>query len=199
MSRKRRSDALRNRQAILRAAGDIIRVDPQSLTIQAVAERAGVSATTVYRHYASAEAILGTYMIEVDAQIRDFSHDCTTAGPELFDDVLKEWGSIIEVYGPGLVQLRSRRGFLDRLTTGDTAMQMVRDAWERPIRRLLRTEEIDDSYFDGALFLFNMMFDPRELLDLRARDMPMETVLAVLKDAYLGALHGWQEAGTRRI
>lgn len=199
MSRKRRSDAIRNRREILRAAGDIIRVDPQALTIPAVAERAGVSVATVYRHYSSAEVILGTYMIEVDAQIRDFSHDCTTSGPELFDDVLEEWGRIIEVYGPGLVQLRSRRGFLERLQSGDTAMQMVRDAWERPIRRLLRAEEIDDDYFDGALFLFNQLFDPRELLDLRARGLPMETVLAILRDAYLGAIRHWQEAGTTRI
>ncbi|MFT3876394.1 MAG: TetR/AcrR family transcriptional regulator [Propioniciclava sp.] len=199
MPRKPRSDAIRNRRAILRAAGDIIRVDPQSLTIPAVAERAGVSVTTVYRHYSSADVLLGSYMIEVDTQIRDYSHDCNTAGPELFDDVLAEWGRIIEVYGPGLVQLRSRRGFLERLHSGDVAMQMVREAWERPIRRLLRAQEIEDDYFEGALFLFNMMFDPRELLDLRARDLSMTKVLAILKDAYLGALRGWHQAGTARI
>ena len=199
MQRKPRSDARRNRRAILRAAGDIIRIDPQALTIPAVAERAGVSVSTVYRHYSSADALLGSYMVEVDTQIRDYSHDCNTAGPELFDDVLREWGSIIEVYGPGLVQLRSRRGFLERLYTGDTAMQMVREAWERPIRRLLRAEAIEDDYFEGALFLFNMMFDPRELLDLCARDRPMDTVLAIMKDAYLGALRGWHQVGTSRI
>lgn len=199
VQRKRRSDALRNRRAILRAAGDVIKVDPRSLTIPTVAERAGVSVTTVYRHYPSAETLLNSYMIEVDTQIRDFSHDCNTAGPELFDDVLREWGTIIEVYGPGLVQLRSRRGFLERLHDGDKAMQMVREAWERPLRRVLRAEGIEDDYFEGALFLFNMMFDPRELLDLRARELSLEQVLAIMKDAYLGALRGWHQTGTARI
>ncbi len=86
-----------------------------------------------------------------------------------------------------------------RLYAGDTAMQMVREAWERPIRRLLRAEAIPDDYFEGALFLFNMMFDPRELLDLHARDLPMDTVLAIMKDAYLGALRGWHQVGTSHI
>jgi AcrR family transcriptional regulator len=194
-----RKDVIRNNRAILKAAGDIIRVDPHSLTIPAVAERSGLSVPTVYRYFSSAEELLGSYMAEVDAQIRDYSHDCDSPGPTLFDDVLREWGHIVEVYGPGLVQLRSRRGFLERLNSGDSTMQMLREAWERPIRRLLRARAIDAEYFDSALFLFNMMFDPRELLDLTARGHTMDEVLAIMKDAYLGALDGWQSSATPKV
>lgn len=196
---KRRKDVVRNNRAILRAAGEIIRVDATALTIPAVAERAGLSVPTVYRYYPSAEALLGRYMIEVDAQIRDYSHDSDITGPELFDDVLREWGEIISVYGPGLVQLRSRKGFFERLDVGDTAMVIVREAWERPIRRLLRANDIDDEYFDGALFLFNMMFDPRELLDLTGRGMTMSEVLTTLRAGYLAALRGWQDSDAPAI
>lgn len=196
---KKRKDVVRNNRSILRAAGEIIRVDPTALTIPAVAERAGLSAPTVYRYYPSAEALLSRYMIEVDAQIRDYSHDSDIPGPELFDDVLREWGEIIAVYGPGLVQLRSRKGFFERLDVGDTAMVIVREAWERPIRRLLRAHGVDDDYFEGALFLFNMMFDPRELLDLTGRGMSMTEALTVLRAGYLAALRGWQEASAPTI
>lgn len=197
--RKPRKDVARNNRAILKAAGEIIQVDPSSLTIQAVAERSELSVPTVYRYYASADALLGSYMVEVDAQIRDFSHDCDAPGAQLFDDVLAEWGRIVEVYGPGLVQIRSRRGFLERLSSGDTAINLVREAWERPIRRLLRANRIDDEYFLSALFLFNMMFDPRELLDLTARQIPMDHALAIMKDAYVAALNGLQVNGTLPI
>lgn len=192
----RRKDVVRNGRAILKAAGQIIRIDPDSVTISAVAERAGLSVPTVYRYYPSAEALLNRYMIEVDSQIRDFSHACDTPGPALFDDVLTEWGEIVAVYGPGLVQIRSRQGFLERLDSGDTAMQIVKSAWERPIRRLLTEYEVNGSYFDSALFLFNLMFDPREILDLTGRGLPMSTALTVLKDAYVAALRGWQDEGT---
>lgn len=197
--RKPRKDVARNNMAILKAAGEIIQVDPGSLTIQAVAERSGLSIPTVYRYYPSAEALLGSYMTDVDAQIRDYSHDCNTPGPQLFDDVLAEWGRIVEVYGPGLVQIRSRRGFLERLSNGVAAMQFIREAWERPIRRVMRANKIDDEYFLSALFLFNMMFDPRELLDLTAREIPMDQALRIMKDAYLGALNGLQAGSTPPI
>lgn len=199
MPRRPRKDAVRNNHAILRAAGDIIRVDPDNLTIRAVADRARLSVPTVYRYYPSAEALLGNYLAQVIEQIRDFSHDCDTAGDALFDEVLEEWGRIIDVYGPALVQLRSRRGFLERLDRGDATIQLSHDAWERPIRRVLRARGIDDDYFDGALFLFNMIFDPREVLDLVGRNNTMHDALMILKDAYLGAISGWQSAGSPQV
>ncbi|MEY8570231.1 TetR/AcrR family transcriptional regulator [Brevibacterium linens] len=199
MKQKMRKDVVRNNRAILKAAGEMIREDPDSLNIHAVAEKAGLSVPTVYRYYPSAEAILGRYMIEVDAQIRDFSHECDICGPELFDAVLAEWGEIIAVYGPGLVQIRSRRGFFERLDIGDEAMEIVRSAWERPIRRLMAAHGINDVYFYNALFVFNMMFDPREMLDLTRRGLTMTETLEVLKDGYIGALKGWQASSAMAI
>ncbi|MGO2660516.1 TetR/AcrR family transcriptional regulator [Mycetocola reblochoni] len=199
MASKPRKDVVKNDRRILRAAGDLIRIDPDNLTIAAVAERAGLSVPTVYRYYSSAEVLRGRYMAEVDQQIRDYSHECDTAGTALFDDVLSEWGRIIEVYGPGLVQLRSRSGFLARLNGGDPTMQMLREAWERPIRRVLRANDIDGSYFEGALFLLNMMFDPRELLDLTARGNSMEQTIGIMKTAYLGAIRAWRDQDTPTV
>lgn len=190
MLQVQRKDVVRNNRAILQAAGEIMKVDPEGVTIPAVAERAGLSAPTVYRYYSSTEALLGRYLTEVVSQVRDFSHDCNTTGPALFDDVLAEWGKIVETYGPGLVQLRSRRGFLERLRAGDETMQVVREAWERPLRRLMRAHDLSDEHFESALFLFNMMFDPRELLDLNRQGLEMPSALATLSGCYVAALQG---------
>lgn len=194
MLQVQRKDVVRNNRAILRAAGEIMKVDPEGVTIPAVAERAGLSAPTVYRYYSSTEALLGRYLTEVVSQVRDFSHDCNTPGPGLFDDVLAEWGKVVESYGPGLVQLRSRRGFLERLRSGDETMHVVREAWERPLRRLMKERGLCNEHFENALFLFNMMFDPRELLDLNRQGLAMPSALDVLKSCYVSALQGLQDS-----
>jgi AcrR family transcriptional regulator len=186
-----RKDAVRNRRRILKAAGELLRDNPQNATIPAIAERAEISAATVYRYFSSVDALLGAYLYEVVVQLRDYSHDCTRTGVALFEDVLAEWGRLLAIYGPGMILLRSHDGFLARLHNGDKNIQTVRDAWERPIRAVLRSKGIDDAHFDHALFLYNMMFDPREVLDL-AKDLDsMSEALRKLTAAYFGALTGW--------
>jgi AcrR family transcriptional regulator len=69
----RRAQAAANDEAILRAARDVLIVDPTA-PIAAVAERAGVGISAIYRRYPSKEALVGTlcaigqdvYLEEVD-------------------------------------------------------------------------------------------------------------------------------------
>ena len=191
-ARKPRKDVVRNKRAILRAAGILLRDDPTAVTIPAVAERAGLSAPTVYRYFPSANALLDRYMVGVLSELRDYSHDADERGERLFGAVMREWGEILEVYGPGLVQLRSRRGFLTRLHEGDELMQISREAWERPLRHLMKSQGIDPARFESALFLLNMMFDPREILDLIARGHSMTQALDLMTIAFLSAVRGWE-------
>lgn len=199
MARKPRKDVVRNNRAILRATGELLRDDPTGVNIPAVADRAGLSAPTVYRYYASTDALLGRYMIEVLAQLRDFSHECEAPGIHLFAQVLTEWGSIIEVYGSGLVQLRSRRGYLERLDAQDPLIATTREAWERPLRRLLKAEQIEEDRFESALFLLNLMFDPRDLLDLSARGHAMPDAIELMRIAYVAALREWRSLDAARV
>lgn len=189
-----RKDAVRNRRRILQAAGELLREDPQAATIPAIADRAEISAATVYRYFSSVENLLGAYLYEVIVQLRDYSHDSSRSGTALFEDVLSRWGQLLELYGDAMVLLRSREGFLDRLHHGDRLIQAVRDAWERPIRAILRSRNIADEHFDHALFMYNLMFDPREVLDLARDGESMSSALARLTTAYFGALDGWASA-----
>ncbi|WP_110239565.1 TetR/AcrR family transcriptional regulator [Nocardioides gilvus] len=63
-----RADGRRNRQLILEAAGLALLDNPQA-SITEVAERAGVTRATVYRHYADRDALLQAMATETARQI----------------------------------------------------------------------------------------------------------------------------------
>jgi len=54
----RRADAERNRERILAAAVAAYRADGSALAMQDIARRAGVGVGTVYRHFATREALI---------------------------------------------------------------------------------------------------------------------------------------------
>ncbi|MHA6622185.1 TetR/AcrR family transcriptional regulator [Pseudonocardia sp. DLS-67] len=189
--RSMRRDAVRNRRRLLEAAGEILRTDPGAAAMPLVAERAGLSVATAYRYFPSIDELLGAYLHSVIVQLRNYSHDCPKTGVALFEDVAAEWARLLRTYGTAMVQLRSRRGFLARLRGGDELITSVRDAWERPIRSVMRHLGVPDEHFDHALFLYNLMFDPREILDLTGTGLPEQVALRNLAQAYYGALRGW--------
>ncbi|MEU8691140.1 TetR/AcrR family transcriptional regulator [Streptomyces sp. NPDC048665] len=188
---RRRSDAQRNRKRLLDATGEMLRSQPGNVSVPVVAKLAGLSSATAYRYFPSLDELLTAYLHEVIVALRDYSHDCPKTGTALFEDVVREWGRLLTVYGTAMIQLRSREGFLQRLRSNDAVIGAVRDAWERPVRSVMRKLGIPDEQFDHALFLYNILFDPREVLDLVAEGLPLDEALDRLVGAYYGALRGW--------
>jgi hypothetical protein len=97
----------------------------------------------------------------------------------------------MSVHGLAMIQLRSHIGFLRRLRDNDDLHLGVRDACERPIRRAMRQLNISDESFDHALFLYNALFDPRDILDLVDSGLTEEEAVQRLVGAFCGALEGW--------
>jgi AcrR family transcriptional regulator len=65
--RKPRTDALRNRELILEAAKQAFTRDGANASLDEIANRAGVGAGTLYRHFPTRDALLGAvYHTEVD-------------------------------------------------------------------------------------------------------------------------------------
>ncbi|HXR72591.1 TetR/AcrR family transcriptional regulator [Actinocrinis sp.] len=189
-----RRDAIRNRRKLLDATGELLREGSGAAVMPAIAERAGLSVATAYRYFPSLDELLNAYLLGVVVQLRNFSHDCPKTGPALFEDVVREWARLLRHYGPGMIQIRSHTGFLTRLRHNDEVITPVRDTWERPIRTVLRHLDVSDEHFDHALFLFNIMFDPREILDLINTGFTEEDAVAGLTSAYYGAVQGWAQA-----
>ncbi|QKW10185.1 TetR/AcrR family transcriptional regulator [Streptomyces sp. NA04227] len=177
------------------ATGEILRTEPSAAAMPVIAERAGLSVATAYRYFPSLDELLTAYMVGVTIQLRDYSHDCLKSGPALFEDVIAEWARLLRSYGTAMVQIRSRTGFLTRLRDNDEVLTPVRDALERPIRGVMRHLDIPDEHFDHALFLCNVMFDARDVLDLISTGLTEEAAISRLTAAYYGALQGWTRAG----
>lgn len=191
--RSLRRDAAVNRQRVLVAAGEVLRSDPAGASMSRIAERAGVGTATAYRYFPTLDALLSTYLHDVVIQLRDFSHDCPERGPQLFDAVATRWLWLVEQYGPAMVHLRSRRGLLERLRAQDPIIVAVRDAWERPIRFMMRAHGVREEYFENALMFYNALFDPREVLDLRRVGYEPEEIRVRLTASFVAALRAWAD------
>jgi AcrR family transcriptional regulator len=193
---KLRSDTRRNRRRLLKAVGELAREAPGQLTMQAVASRAEIGPATAYRYYSSMDDVLAAYVLSVVEELRDFSARSTAEGRPLFDSVVNKWVDLLAEHGPALVQLRSRQGYLERLNDGDAIITAVRDAWNEPVKGLLDDIGLQNEMIEYALFLCNMMFDPREIQDLlQVTDLSRREVITRLTEAYSGALRGWARAG----
>lgn len=194
--RKLRSDTLRNRRRLLQAVGELAREAPDQLTMQAVASRAEIGPATAYRYYSSMDDVLAAYVLSVVEELRDFSVTSAAQGRPLFDAVVDKWVDLLAEHGPALVQLRSRRGYLERLHDGNEIIAALREAWSEPVRGLLDDIGLPDEMLEYALFLSNMIFDPREIQDLlRETSLSRREVITRLTEAYGGALRGWSRAG----
>lgn len=194
--RKLRSDTRRNRRRLLEAVGQLARETPDQLTMQAVAARAEIGPATAYRYYSSVDDVLAAYVLSVVEELRDFSETSTAQGRPLFDAVVDKWVDLLAEHGPALVQLRSRRGFLERLHSGNAIIAALRDAWSGPVRGLLDDLDLPAEMLESALFLSNMIFDPREIQDLsRETTLSRGEIITRLTEAYRGALRGWARAG----
>ena len=194
--RRLRSDTRRNHRRLLEAVGELAREAPDQLTMQAVASRAEIGPATAYRYYSSMDELLAAYVLSVVEELRDFSVTSTAQGLPLFNAVVDRWVDLLADHGPALVQLRSRRGYLERLHSGNEIIAAMRDAWSEPVRGLLDDIGLPDDMLEYALFLSNMIFDPREIQDLlQETDLSRQEVVVRLTEAYRGAVRGWARAG----
>ena len=110
--RKPRSDAQRNRERLVAAAKEILGQGGPEASLDAVARRAGLGIGTLYRHFATREAlVLAVYASEV-AQATETATELESAGDGL--EALRAW-----IHGMvGLVE--TKRGLIGALSVAMT-------------------------------------------------------------------------------
>lgn len=186
-----RRDTLRNKRRLLAAASELVR-EGSDLNMQSVASRADIAIATAYRHYSSIDDLISAYVLTVIDDLADYSLSSKATGTELLADVLEHWIDLIQAHGHVMVNFRSRRGFLARLTSGDPTMCRVQQAWTSPIDEFLSSRDLSPTLAHHALFLTNQLFDPRDVLDLLgAGGHPRKALSAKLQAQLEGALRGW--------
>lgn len=157
-----------------------------------LASRAEVSLATAYRYFGSIDDLLGAYGSSVIEELKSSVTDVHLEGRELFDEFVRRWLDLITKHGPAMIQTRSRRGYLERLHAGEEVISAGADAWREPVRLLLQSLEIPEGELEIALFLSNILFDPREVIDLQTSLGLSAVELAErMTTTYIGALEGW--------
>ena len=194
--RKLRSDTRRNRRRLLEAVGELAREAPDELAVQAVASRAEIGPATAYRYFSSMEEVLAAYVLSVVEELSDFTATSTAQGRPLFMPRGQVGGPSRRARpGAGSASVPTRLPGAFRID-GNEIIATMRDAWDGPVRGLLDDIGLPEEMLEYALFLNNMIFDPREVQDLlRETHLSRREVITRLIEAYCGALRGWARVG----
>jgi AcrR family transcriptional regulator len=189
-----RSDTERNRRNLIQAAVRLSTRTDSAVNMTEVAREAEVSPATAYRQFASVEDILGEYRFEVGCRMRDYGRTLESTGLDRLAALCSCWVNLVVEHGGAMVTTRSRRGYLERLREDTLYLTVQAEALEQAVRESADELGIPD-VGDEALFLWNLLFDPREILELMDTvGMDRDEVSAQLFAAYRGALVGWANA-----
>lgn len=186
-----RSDTERNRRNLIAAAVRLAEQSETSVNMSDVAKAAEVSPATAYRQFGSVEEILAEYRFEVGCRMRDYGRTLDETGLERLKLLCRCWIDLVVAHGEAMVSSRSRRGYLDRLRQETYYLTVQAEALEIALADAAAELGIPD-VGDEALFLWNLLFDPREIFDLiETVGLDAEQASRQLFAALRGALVGW--------
>jgi AcrR family transcriptional regulator len=186
---------VQRREQLIDAMEQMLRGGKLPATMADLGKAAGMSTATTYRYFQSLEEVQQAYLVRIMTQVRDFSVPHGEAGQALLYAITRFWVGVVIEHGPVLVQVRSRRGFLERLHQHTTSTALGVEARRRALLGTLAENALPASMLEDAAMLYNTMFDPREILDLiNMRSLDSEQVTHVLISSFVGALKGWHAA-----
>lgn len=183
-----RNDALENRARILEVARQALAGEGDT-SMNQIAQRAGVGAGTLYRHFPTREAlILAVYQFEVD-QLTDSVPGLLATLPPL--EALKRWTT--ELIGA----MRKKHGLGDALSPG--AQRSITEHTYGPVITAI-TQLLDAGKRDGTI---RADADPRDFLQLtgalwRAASGPedrSQPMLALILDGLAAGSEQHREPG----
>jgi AcrR family transcriptional regulator len=192
-----RSDTERNRKRLISSAGHLVARKGSAVKMTDVAERAEVSTATAYRHFSSVDEILAEYRYNVGLSLLRFSQKEQSHGVDLLFAVSREWVRLVVKHGTAMVHTRSEEGYLARLRSGIQYLTVQADALKRPITEATAELGLPDPGDEG-LFLWNILFDPREIFDLLSTiGLTEDDAARRLTSALCAAFAGWTSESVR--
>ncbi len=187
-----RSDTDRNRRRLVAAAGVVVARRGRHVKMADIAEEADVSAATGYRHFGSVDEVLAEFRYGVGRTLLEYSDACEEAGLGLLRAVSRRWVELVVAHGAAMIHTRSEIGYLERLRAGATYVTVQADALRRPIAEAAAELGVPDPAEHG-IFLWNLLFDPREITDLITTvGLTEEQVSRRLVGAFCAAVAGWR-------
>jgi len=134
--------------------------------LQHIAHEADISTATAYRHFASLDDAMHAYAHQTVLAMGQFASGLEVTGHERLEALSREWVRLVRERGPAMVHLRSHRGFLERRRAGERIITDTCAYLEPAVAGVLAEESVPASELEFALYVWNVLFDPREVLDL---------------------------------
>lgn len=192
-----RSDQQINSAKLIHAAATLFEKSDGPVSLADVARQADVSIATAYRHFESADEALNAYRRDISNRLCEFSLSQKSNGLVLFDSICGYWVDLVLERGAALVHCRSSEGYLARLRASEAYLTGQAAALRRPIEEIVTSLGVAelDGIDDEAAFLWNILFDPREVFDLRdTLGLEPLQITRRLVSAFRAALLGWATA-----
>ncbi|MCC3729648.1 TetR/AcrR family transcriptional regulator [Rouxiella badensis] len=181
---------------MIQAGARLFEVSEGPISMTEIANEAGVSVATAYRQFASVEEVLNTYRQEVGQLLLEYSQEQTGSGLERLEKVSRYWIKLVRQRGAAMVPMRNRRGYLERLWEGAEYL-LVQANSVRPALRDAMAEMSLPDIGDKAVFLWNILFDPREIFDLLDTvGLSEKQVGSQLMSVLIGGLQGFAHANS---
>jgi AcrR family transcriptional regulator len=194
----KRVDSRATRQRLLAALRRLLDHGHPDLTLQTVAEEAGVSTATAYRYFGSVEDAVLAYILRFpdEVAVAFGERDQGETGLARLALWCRTWVELVdEGWGTSLVYLRSPEGFLARRAQGEAVISAVCRHVEPLMREALEELGTSAETVEVALFLWNAIYDPREILDLRRTlRWTRAHIEQGLWAMFLGSLRGYDSA-----
>jgi AcrR family transcriptional regulator len=163
---ERRADARENTRALLEAVARLLRTGAP-FTLTQLAAEAQVSRATTYRNFSSPDAAVQAYIHEfLDSFEERCAAEPATQGPAALAAVSRVWTELIAERSHALAHARSAEGFLARVRADDPIIGRVYRVVRPAVDRDIATGALKANDPDLVVFLWNLMLDPRELIDL---------------------------------
>ncbi len=164
-----RADAIENRERLIAVTGQLLD-ELAEVSLIDLARVTGLGRATVYRHFSSTEAVVEAYVLEQLAPFLAAGAEPIGEGEALVRIRLlcASWGELVARAGSALVHVRSTRGFLERAAAGDPIISPIFEVVHGVFEALARDGALVAVDAMTATFHWNLLFDPRDVLDLAA-------------------------------
>ncbi len=161
-----RADAVDNRERLIDAVGRLLAEAP-TFSLTELADCAGVSRATTYRNFSGSGDAVDAY---ISRFLTDFENEVAALAQGRDLDRLvglcRAWAALVSDRSQALVHVRSTEGFLTRAKRGDPIIGRIHRLVRAELAHAMEAGALPESDLDYAVFLWNLLLDPRELVDL---------------------------------
>ncbi len=157
---------MENREQLIEAVGQLL-ARAGTFTLTELAEHAGVSRATTYRNFsdpgAAIDAFIAQFLTEFETEVAALP---TVQGLNRLVGLCQAWARLVEARSPALLHVRSTEGFLSRARRDDPIIGRIHRLVRAVLTEAMVAGALPATDLDYAVFLWNLLLDPRELVDL---------------------------------